>query len=293
MNLLTDTIYAGLAGVRLHVDSFELGHGLRLDRTYSHFMAPFIMAFALPEVGQPHPGPWKSVDGGMAIDIQVQLTIPDSFALSNFFDRLNTAWWITALTRLRAAPRAHMPVIANRAFGEIPLDSDSASILPVEVQPRRLAASLGTKELGADDLLWIQSVWIQGGRLMDSSKDFNAAFQALDSASAMPTKDLAMLTMWGALERLFSPSNSEIRFRVAVNIASYLEPPGAERKELARRIKKLYDARSSVAHGRELNSPDSWMETQSLAGRILIQMLDRGKVPTQDDLDDALFSSGI
>jgi hypothetical protein len=256
-------------------------------------MAPFVMAFALPEAGQHHPGPWKSVDGGMAIDIQIQLTIPDSFDLPNFFDRLNTAWWITALTRLRAAPRAHVPVIANRAFSDIPMDSDSATILPIEVQPRRLASSLGTKELDASDLSWIKSVWLQGGRLMDSSKNFNAAFQALDSASALPTKDLAMLTMWGALERLFSPSKGELRFRVAVNIASFLEPPGASRKELARRVKKLYDARSSVAHGHGLKSADPWMETQSLASRILIQILDSGHVPTQNDLEDALFSSGI
>jgi len=46
MNLETDTIYAGIAGVELDVDSFDLGDGLIITKSFGHFMAPFLMAFA-------------------------------------------------------------------------------------------------------------------------------------------------------------------------------------------------------------------------------------------------------
>src|SRR5258706_3804470 len=46
MNLNTDSIYAGIAGVKLDVESFDLGDGLVISKTFGHFMAPFLMAFA-------------------------------------------------------------------------------------------------------------------------------------------------------------------------------------------------------------------------------------------------------
>lgn len=293
MNPSTDSLYAGIAGVRMSEERFELGHGLVLTRTFAHFMAPFLMAFAPAEKGKPHPGPWSAVSDGIAFDIHVQLHVPASFDQANFFDRLNTVWWITALVRLRGAFRSHVPVIADRSFADIPANWNDARMLPVEVLPRHLAAESALAELSNDDLQWLKEVWLPGGRLMDNSATFNDAFQALDGAGGMPTPAVALLAVWGALEHLFSPAKQELRFRVSANIAAYLEPPGTGRLNLHQKIMKLYDARSVVAHGTKLKTPDAWSETYALANRVLMKMLANGHAPSKDDLEGELFAPRI
>jgi hypothetical protein len=163
-------------------------------------------------------------------------------------------------------------------------------MLPVEVLPRRLAAEAALTELSDDDLQWLKEVWLPGGRLMDSSATFNDAVQALDIAGGMPNPAVALLAVWGALEHLFSPAKQELRFRVAANIAAYLEPPGVSRLTLHQRITKLYDARSAVAHGAKLKTRDAWLETYGLANRIVLKMLARGHVPSKDEFERELFA---
>jgi hypothetical protein len=293
MNPSTDSLYAGIAGVRISEERFELGHGLVLTRTFAHFMAPFLMAFAPAEKGKPHPGPWSAVSDGIGFDIHVQLHVPASFDQANFFDRLNTVWWITALVRLRGAFRSHVPVIADRSFTDIPANWNDARMLPVEVLPRHLAAESALAELSSDDLQWLKEVWLPGGRLMDSSATFNDVFQALDGAGGMPTPAVALLAVWGALEHLFSPAKQELRFRVSANIAAYLEPPGSGRLNLHQKIMKLYDARSVIAHGTKLEATDAWSQTYALANRVLMKMLANGHVPSKGDLERELFAPRI
>jgi hypothetical protein len=109
----------------------------------------------------------------------------------------------------------------------------------------------------------------------------------------MPTTSVSLLAMWGALELMFCPAKQELRFRVAANIAAFLEAPGSARLELHRRALKLYDARSEAAHGARARSDSAWVETTSLVRRILIKILESSHVPTRQDLDHALFASGV
>jgi hypothetical protein len=60
---------------------------------------------------------------------------------------------------------------------------------------------------------------------------------------------LGLVAVWGALERLFSPSHVELSFRVSANIAAYLELPGRGRYACFKKIKGLYEIRSKAAHG--------------------------------------------
>jgi len=166
-------------------------------------------------------------------------------------------------------------------------------MLPIEVLPRQLLAESALTELSIEDLEWLKHVWLPGGRLMDQSATFNDAFQALDAATAMPNRAVALLTVWGALEHLFSPAKQELRYRVSANIAAFLEPPSASRLQLHQRLMKLYDARSGVAHGTKLKSRDAWSDTYALANRILLKMLASGHVPSKVDLEHELFAPRI
>ena len=249
MNPATEPIYAGIAGLTLLPDRFDLGDGLVLSQTYAHLMAPFLMAFAPAEPGAPHPGPWSAVSGGIAQDIRVELHVPAEFSIPSFFDRLNTVWWVAALIRLRTETSASVPVLADRPFRDVPAAWQNARFIPIEVLHRRLSAGSDTQELGDQDLVWIKRTWRSGGQLMNTNEIFNEAFQALDAAFALPNRSVSLLAMWGALELMFSPAKQELRFRVAANIAAFLELPGDERLALHRRVLKLYDARSEAAHG--------------------------------------------
>jgi hypothetical protein len=289
MNPATDPLYAGISGARMSVERFDLGHGLVLTRTFAHFMAPFLMAFSPATKGESHPGPWSAVSSGIGSNIHIQLYVPDTFEAHNFFDRLNTVWWVTALMRLRIASCVHVPAIADRPFSDIPADQNNARILPIEVLPRHLSGD-GVAEITDEDLLWLKASWLPGGHLMGSSATFNDAFQALDAAGGMPTRAVALLAVWGALEHLFSPAKQELRFRVSANIATYIEPPGAGRLALHRRLMKLYDARSTVAHGTKLKAPAAWAETHVLANRVLMKILAEGRVPCSEVLEGELFA---
>jgi hypothetical protein len=293
MNPNTDPIYAGIAGVGLDVDSFDLGDGLVLSKTFGHFMAPFLMAFAPAKPGSAHPAPWSAVQGGLGVDFHVQLEVPVGFNIPGFFDRVNTVWWIAALVRLRGAFYASVPVIAERPFAEIPKESSKATILSVEAMPRRAFVAPKIKSLGLKELLWLKKTWRMGGLIMGENQKLNDAFQAFDASGGIPSGSVAMLAIWGALEHLFSPANQELRFRISANIASFLEPPGHARLALHKEILKLYDARSEAAHGTRVRAVEAGKETYDLANRVLLKILEDGKVPSKESLDALLFSPWV
>jgi hypothetical protein len=286
-------LFAGIAGINLGLEEFNFGHNIVLRKTYAHIAAPYIAAFSPAEKGKPHPAPWKAVSGGMSFDIQAELEIPSEFTLPNWFDRVNPVWWFAALLRLKASNMAMIPVIANKSFGEIATSKDEPSFWSIEIKPSRLLlVENPNTDLGETDLQWIQKYWVSGGDLMNKNDDFNLAFQAIDSCVWSNSQSLALVSLWGALERLFSPSHYELSFRISATIASYLEPPGKERHEFYRRVKKLYDARSKAAHGSPLEESKSLFETYELLKRALVKMIEENHVPSRNELESFLFGAG-
>ena len=100
-----------------------------------------------------------------------------------------------------------------------------------------------------------------------------------------------MVSIWGALEALFSPSTTELKFRVSALIAAFLEPPGMERAKLQKEIAKLYDKRSAAAHGKPKHEPEDLLSSFNLLRRVLIAIIASGKVPSKNDLEGMLFGS--
>jgi hypothetical protein len=294
MDPRTDKIYAGIAGAKLHCAEVELGGGVTLCSTFAHMMAPFLMAFAQPEGKKPHPGPWSAVRGGLAFDIHLQLYIPEVLSvLPQWFDRLNTVWWIAALLRLRTGWPLQVPVIADSPFSEIPANWDSAVALPVEIVPR-YSTETATHEhvLTEFDVQWLKTSWIQAGALMAREPRFNESFQAFDRASSISSRSLGLLLLWAALEHLFSPSPQELKFRTSCYIAAYLEPFGTKRIRLQREVSALYDARSRAAHKAGVDESEAFSGTLALFGRVLERMITTSAVPTRDDLDSRLLGEG-
>jgi len=277
--------YAGFSGIELAMPEYDLGEGLRLRRTYAHLMAPFLMAFAPPGPGGYHPAPWSAARGGFGFDIHVELEVPSGI------EQHDLVWLIAALIRVGYAPYAIVPVVADRPFAEIPTSKSEPDLRPLEIRSRifrateRSLARLGETELG-----WVRRVWPSTARLMAANGKFASAFRAFDSGTITGKTSAMLLALWAAIEQIFAPSPGELRFRVASALASYLEPPGSERLALYRRILKLYDQRSLAAHTAKDVDKSALIETYVLARNALVKMIDEGRIPTKEDLEELVFA---
>lgn len=282
-----DDIFLGLSGVSFEVDEFDFGHGIRLTRTYAHIFAPFMAAFERPHgKGQPHGGPWKVVNGGLACDVGYQLYIPIEFAKDEWFDRLNTAWWFLSLLRLKCSSLLLGPVTSNFDFSLIGVHNLDAVFHPIEFNSDVLPIDDDRdKIVTREDLEWVKAKWSSAGILFRNNENFADAFVSADRCLHEQRPSTSTVIIWGALERLFADFKQELNFRVALNIASYLEHVGPDRLNLFATAKKLYGARSKAAHGRRHEDYEAYKQSYILLRRSLIAMIEADAVPNASDLE--------
>lgn len=292
MNPFAEDIHAGLAGVMLESEKFDLGQGATISQTYAHFMAPFLMAFVPALPGKPHPAPWKTAKGGYGVDITAELFLPATLGIEQL-DRLNIVWWITALLRLKATTLAFVPVISSERFSEIASSQCDPELVPVEIYIHRI---LPERELDpvvrVSHLEWLKANWLEASSLL-ANEDFNIAIQAVDFSIWGTSPPLALVAVWGALERLFSSSNMELSFRVSASIAAFLESPGKERYKCFKRVKALYDSRSKAAHGIGKADAAPYVETFAIARSVILKMIETRHVPDKQELEAKLFGDDI
>jgi hypothetical protein len=292
MNPNVHDLYAGLSNIALVPERFELGKGVVISQTYAHFMAPFLMAFAPASPGKPHPAPWKAAKGGISIDITAELFLPATCTLENL-DRINTIWWIVALLRLRATSMVFAPVISSERFGSISTIQQEPELWPMEIHTHRLTPDVTpTTRVGNSELEWLKAHWQDASSLI-ANEDFSFAVQAVDASIWGNNSALALVGVWGALEKLFSTSKQELNFRVSANIASYLESPGRERYKCFKQVKALYDHRSKAAHGGGNPDMTPYVETFGIARRALLKMIETRHVPGKNETEARLFGDEI
>jgi len=255
-------------------------------------MAPFLMAFKRPTPGKPHPAPWKPAKGGIYIDVTTELYLP-AVAGCPQFDRMNTVWWIVALMRLRITTAISVPIISSERFTSIPSIEQEPHLWPREIHtPRLFPEGADVKNVDLPDLEWLRDNWYDAASLWPN-EDFSFALQAVDASLWNHTPELALVAIWGALERLFSPSVTELSFRVSASIAAYLERAGRTRYSCYKKIKALYDSRSKAAHGSRGSDPNSYAETYEIARRALLKIIGDRHVPTRKELEANLFGDPI
>ena len=212
--------------------------------------------------------------------VLAQLKVPKEFNPPRWFDHLNTAWWFAALLRLRATPLISVPVIASEPFSKAPEIEHDIQFWPIEAEPRRLILDRApATRVSESVLVWVGDHWREGGVLM----------QAFDQSLFARSVKLALLSLWGALEAVFSPGRNELRFRVTALIATFLEPAGENRRSLQRKLEKLYDSRSAAAHGRPESLLEPLIETYAITKCIVTKILEENRVPTPLQLENQLF----
>jgi hypothetical protein len=282
-------IHAGLSGIDLDESPIDLGRGIVLSKTYAHLMAPFLMAFKPAPPGQPHPAPWKAASGGFSFDITAQLVIPSDLK-PEYESRIEAARTIVFLLRLWTNPAVTLPVFSSHPFSTLADTADNEAILlPLEVQPRHFPLGIVGQRQSEESIQWVRDHWESTLELIKATSEFRLAMYALDLGQFIPDTALTMVSLWGALEGLFSPSTSELKFRVSSLIASYLANPGSERLSLQKEVSKLYDKRSSAAHGKPKHESQDLLKTFELLRNVLIKIISDRKVPTKNQLEKLLF----
>lgn len=285
-------LYAGVSGLELADHSFDLGSGVVLTRTYAHLMAPFMMAFKEPaEYDQPHPGPWKSLGGGFAFDIEAEIRIPATLDASHGSQK-EVARMIGVLLRLGVHPALRLPAFANHSFSKLSdLPEREIRLRPNEFLPRYFPLDAEAELIGPAEAAWVAERWPVALKLVKQNAEFALAVDAVDGGQFVQKSALALVSLWAALEALFSPSTSELKFRVSALIAAYLEPAGPERHALQKSVAKLYDKRSAAAHGVPKHEPDDLLNTLNLLARIVRKILDEEAVPSKENLERNLFGA--
>lgn len=288
-------LYIGLSGLDLNPEPIDLGNGVTLKPTFAHVFSTDILAFERPATPSSyHPGPWQANSKRAGTDITAELHIPASCARSH-----QSPWQIakTIVTLLRIFCD---PLISSQIASDCPIDelkerkysssSDKHVALLIGSRERHFHFQLVSREQILQSLNWVAKNWEKAVELNSSSPEFEFALQSFDEAQFIPSHSMMLVSLWGALEAIFSRNNAELRFRVSANIAAFLAPRGAARIQKQREVLKLYDARSSAAHGSQKHGPDELLRTFELLRHSIIRMIELGWVPSKEKLEEILFS---
>jgi len=284
-------IHAGLSGIELAEESFELGEGIFLRKAYAHLFAPFMMAFKPAPPGKHHPGPWKAASGGFSFDVTAELFIPARIELA-FDSKIGVDRTLLFLLRLGVNPAITLPIFSNYPFSTLAkITNAEAELFPFEVQHRYFPLGAVGGIADSKAALWVKDRWEVAHKLLSKSPEFEFAVEAIDSGQFIENHALTLVSLWGALEALFSPSTAELKFRVSSLIASFLEPSGPDRSKRQKEIAKLYDKRSAAAHGKPEHEPEHLLQTFNLLREVLIKIIERGYVPQKAELESMLFDT--
>ncbi|WP_327484366.1 hypothetical protein [Pseudoxanthomonas sp.] len=283
-------VYVGLTGLELASDAIDLGEGVLIQRTSARFLTPLTLenpdkTVRLEDI---RPAYWQFGARRMDITAELKLSSAGEPDIAKCIERASI---IVLTIRLWCDPSVTMAVVADRPFGQLTemRGNDHAKVFPLEVSPRFFALEPANREQMAEKLEWVQQNWVKAEVLYRQSQEFRLAADALSAGQFIKNDALALISLWGALEALFSPSTSELKFRVSALIAAYLEPLGPARLAKQKEIGALYDKRSAAAHGKPRHNASDLLSTFDLVRTVLLRMVREEKIPSKQKLEELLF----
>lgn len=288
-------LYAGFTRLKLlpEWEQYELGEGLSLRPTFVHLMNSYTAAFNPPAApGKHHPAPWRATQQYQSFDIETELLVPASYKPPKGLSNHDVVRVITVMMRLVCDPKIRFVVVSEHPLAAgADLSDAQLRIFLIEAFRQYIELALPDEDSAsvAGRLRWVREKWQNAVHLMASHADFRLAMEAFEMSTFIPHHALTLVSLWGALEALFSPSSSELRFRVSVLIASYLHPPGPERVAMQRSVYELYDKRSAAAHGRPKHDTEHLTQTYNILRNVLLKIIDAREVPSRNALNNMLL----
>jgi hypothetical protein len=276
----------GVAGLELAADSYDLGGGVRLFKSYAHLAIRPRISFTPSSGRRVHPGPWKPLKtwlfggpAGSTITVLASIFVPSRKGSSPWE---NGGFWIVFLLGLQMNSNLAVAYFYDESSDSSSDGERDIRMLLEEFLPHTHSV------ISHAQIQWVRDNWLASLKMIENPA-FAFAAQVLLRDHMLQNQELQIVSVWSALERIFSSKAPELRFRVSANIASYLEPNSPARRSLVRSTLKLYDERSAAAHGSPLRSSSAYMDSVGLLRRTLIKMIEQRHVPTSDELEKHLF----
>ena len=279
IEVLSTPVFAGLFGPQLSVDNYDLGDGYILKKEQACLIRPFVIALDKDMSGAYDLSKSKSVYGTAGIDINLQLTIPIDGPTSKA--SAQHAYWLIASLRL-ATRSIFCPILSVIEFSHLKKAHETPPIVPLENPPAFLDMQrVGDDVINIKDLEWVKNNWRTAKRLADQNSNFYDAFVLFESSLFCNDMGSATLTIWSALERLFSLSFEDQSPNLSFTMAHYLAPNDANARHIYEKIMKLYAARHMVVDGHGFGETDIMVDTIELSFRVFSKIIESGQMPVK------------
>ena len=217
---------------------------------------------------------------------ELALRCTEPFMQSN----MDLGWWIIPALRCRTLTEILVPAVANVSWDVMPaVQADSCDVQLLEDVPAAQRLS-GKIEISVEALDWVR-VNLEHWKNLLEQPAFRLATDSLTTHHQHANLRMAAAALWAGFEALFDV-NSELRFRLALLAAAYLEKPGPDRLALYRRIKKLYDYRSKAVHGGATSDDlliDHIIEVRGILSGLMCRMTESGELPTTAEFEERLL----
>ena len=143
----------------------------------------------------------------------------------------------------------------------------------------------GIHNLSDSDEVWINQNYNRARTLLDNDL-FSTAVHAMASYRwhSLPCVQLAII--WSGIEALFK-IESEISFRLSLYVSKFLSNGDkTEEKNWFKKVKELYNSRSSAVHGGKIKKDPNMLVSDSavILNRLIRKCSETGHVPEVDKL---------
>jgi hypothetical protein len=147
------------------------------------------------------------------------------------------------------------------------------------------------KEIDDSDVDWIKEYFDKYDELYHEHNGFITAMISSVNWKYSNSPRLAIACIWAGIESLFS-INSELVFRISLEIANFIEKDTAKRKALFKHVKDIYGLRSKAVHGDNMNDNEllsTIHESYFILRDLISRIIANGHHINERDIDILLF----
>lgn len=210
----------------------------------------------------------------------------------NFDDKtcFTLAYHFASALRVKSLTEFLVPAVSDHSWSTIEAITDASCVVRLLEDVPAAQRIYPTTPVSTAEASWAADNFHRYLGLAADPK-FVLATEALTAQHHIHSKRLMSASLWSGIEALFE-IQSELRFRISALVATVLETRGASRRELAKKVQKLYDVRSKAVHGSSINDTaliDHVKEVRQLLSRLLCRFVELEKIPSAADLEEELF----
>ncbi len=282
-------VYLGMSGVKINFEELVLPQGVIARRAYAHFMSPHMVALESPTRDRIAPSPWKNVRGSSDKIVQWELEV-DLTQKPEKVEAYDYVKTIVSLFRLGLSPQLHCFLISSLSFASKAEFNNGDPEVSLWETSRVLVLKGANDELSQNTFEWIAENLERCIGLIYKHHELKLAISSLDEVNFQQSLPMSLVLLWGALEAIFTKDKAELRFRVSVMIASYLEPDDGDKAyRLYKKVANLYNERSKAAHGDNSVKHETLLQTYELLYKSVEKMFEQNSVPTKESLERSLL----